>query len=206
MKVITQICIASAIVVSVAAPSVWAQQQALRVRATIERVEGDTLLVKTREGAREKLVLKDNVNVRGVVKAALTDIRSGTAVGIASTPQADGTLRAVEIHIFPAGQNINSFHADWDVMPNTFMTNGPVQTTVTSAEGQLLTVQYKAGETVSEKKITVTPQTTIVALEAGTKNDLKAGQKIFVANARKLPDGSFEVPSIIHEKEASPPM
>jgi hypothetical protein len=179
----------------------------VRVRGTVESVEGDIVTVKSRDGAELKLRLKDNVVVRAVVPAKLTDIKAGTAVGITSSPQADGSLKAIEVHIFPAGQNVNATHFAWDLAPNTFMTNGPVQTSVAAVDGQVLTVQYKTGDKVEEKQITVTPQTSIVGYETATKADIKPGVKIFIAGAPKLPDGSIEVATISFGKNGmTPPM
>ena len=111
------------------------------------------------------------------------------------------------MHIFPAGQNINATHFNWDLMPNTFMTNGPVQTSVAAVDGQVLTLQYKAADKVQEKQIKVTPKTTIVGYEPATKADLKPGVKVFVAGAPKLPDGSLDVANISYGKDGlTPPM
>jgi len=90
-------------------------------------------------------------------------------------------------------------------MPNSFMTNGALQTSVAAVDGQVLTVQHKAGDKTDEKKILVTPKTIIATTVAGTKADLKPGLKVFVANAPKLPDGSIDVGAIQVEKEIPPP-
>ena len=187
--------------------SVAQQTQNVRVRGTVESVEGDVVTVTSRDGAKLNLKLKDGATVRAVVPAKLTDIKAGTNVGITSSPAADGSLTAIEVHIFPAGQNINATHFNWDLMPNTFMTNGPVQTSVAAVDGQVLTVQYKTGDKVEEKQIKVTPKTIIVGYEPATKADLKPGVKVFVAGAPKLPDGSLEVAAISYGKNGmTPPM
>jgi hypothetical protein len=183
------------------------QPQTVRVRGTVENVAGDIATVKSRDGTDLKLKLKDGLVVRAVVPAKLADIKAGTNVGITSSPAADGSLSAIEVHIFPAGQNINATHFPWDLMPNTFMTNGPVQTSIAAVDGQVLTVQYKAGDKVEEKQIKVTPKTVIVGYEPATKADLKPGVKIFVANAPKLADGAIEVANISYGKDGlTPPM
>ena len=185
--------------------SVSAQAQNVRVRGTIEKVDGNTVAVKSRDGAELKLTLKDNVRIGGVVKAALADVKADANVAITSRPRPDGTLEAVELRIAPAGQPFNSFHSDWDLMPNSFMTNGNLQTSVAGVDGQTLTVQYKAGDKTDEKKIVVTPQTIIATTVAASKADLKPGLKVFVAGAPKLADGSLDVAAIQVEKEIPPP-
>jgi hypothetical protein len=194
-------------VVAALAAATSAQAQNVRVRGAIESVDGNTVMVKSREGTSLKLVLKDNANVRGVVKASLADVKASTNVAITSRPRADGTLQAVELRIFPPGP-FNSFHGDWDLTPGspTFMTNGAMQTSVAAVDGQVLTVEYKIPPDKTDvKKILVTPQTIIATTVAGSKADLKPGLKVFVANAPKLADGSIDVANIQVEKEIPPP-
>ncbi len=203
---ITSAILAAAFIGAFAVASASAQQaKPVRVRGTIEKVDGNTVMVKSRDGTELKLVLKDNARIGGVVKATLTDVKANTNVAITSRPRADGTLQAVELRIFPPGP-FNSFHGDWDLMPNSFMTNGSMETSVAAVDGQLLTVKYKvAGKPDEEKKILVTPQTIVATTVPGTKADLKPGLKVFVANAPKLADGSLDVAAIQVEKEIPPP-
>jgi hypothetical protein len=186
--------------------SASAQAQNVRVRGTIEKVDGNTLVVKSRDGAELKLTLKNDVRIGGVVKASLADVKPDANVAITSRPRPDGTFEAVELRIAPAGQPFNSFHSDWDLMPNSFMTNGSLQTSISGVDGQVLTVKYKVqGKADQENKIVVTPKTTIATTVPGTKADLKPGLKVFVAGAPRLPDGSLDVAAIQVEKEIPPP-
>jgi len=201
---ITRVLAATALVAAFAVTS--AQAQNVRVRGAIESVNGNTVMVKGRDGASLKLVLKDNAQVRGVVKAALADVKASNNVAITSRPRADGTLEAVELRVFAPNLPFNSFHGDWDLMPNSFMTNGALETSVSAVDGQMLTVKYKVqGKPDEEKKILVTRQTVIATTVAGSKDDLKPGLRVFVAGAPKLPDGSLDVANIQVEKEIPPP-
>ena len=207
MKMTSRILTATAVVAAFAVSSVAAQAQNVRVRGAIESVDGNTVMVKSRDGASLKLVLKDTANIRGVVKASLADVKAATNVAITSRPRADGTLQAVELRIFPPGP-FNSFHGDWDLTPGspTFMTNGAMQQSVAAVDGQVLTVEYKIPPDKTDiKKILVTPQTIIATTVAITKADLKPGLRVFVANAPRLPDGSLDVAAIQFEKEIPPP-
>ena len=207
MKMTSRILTAAAVVAAFAVSSVAAQAQNVRVRGTIEKLDGNTLMVKSRDGAELKLTLKDNAAIRGVVKASLADVKAATNVAITSRPRADGTLEAVELRIFPPGP-FNSFHGDWDLTPGspTFMTNGAMQQSVAAVDGQVLTVEHKMpGDKTDIKKILVTPKTIIATTVASTKADLKPGLKVFVANAPRLPDGSLDVGAIQVEKEIPPP-
>jgi hypothetical protein len=206
MKLTSQVFVAAMVATTFALGSVSAQAQNVRVRGAIEKLDGNVLMVKSREGADLKLTLKDNVRIAGVVKASLADVKPDSNVAITSRPRADGTLEAYELRIAPAGQPFNSFHGDWDLMPNSFMTNGALQTSVSGVDGQMLTVKYKVqGKPDEEKKIVVTPKTIIATTVPLTKADLKPGLKVFVAGAPKLPDGSLDVQAIQVEKEIPPP-
>ncbi|HLH96455.1 MAG TPA: hypothetical protein VKW08_15170 [Xanthobacteraceae bacterium] len=206
MKLKSPVLAAAMLAATFALSSVSAQAQNVRVRGTIESVDGNTLMVKSRDGAELKLVLKDNARIAGVIKASLADVKPDANVAITSKPRPDGTLEAVELRIAPAGQPFNSFHSEWDLMPNSFMTNGSLQTSVAGVDGQLLTVKYKVqGKPDEEKKIMVTPKTIIATTVPETKADLKPGLKVFVPGAPKLPDGSLDVAAIQVEKEIPPP-
>jgi hypothetical protein len=200
-----RIVAAVALAAGFAVVSVSAQAQNVRVRGTIEKVDGNLVTVKSRDNTELKLKLRDNANVRGTVKASLADVKSGNNVAITSRPRPDGTLQAVELRVFPPNLPFNSFHGDWDLMPNSFMTNGALQTSVAGVDGQMLTVDYKAGDKTEQKKILITPQTIIATTVAGSKADLKPGLHVFVAGAPKLPDGSLDVANIQVEKEIPPP-
>ena len=87
-----------------ATSATFAQQQSptVRVRGTVEGADGPTLTVKSRDGQTTyRVKMADNVAVRGVVKASLSDIKQNSVIGVTGMPQADGSQKAVEIHIFP---------------------------------------------------------------------------------------------------------
>ena len=181
-----------------------AAQEATRVRGTIEKIDGNTLSVKSREGANVTVKLKDNALVTGVTKAALSDIKQHSFIGITAMPQPDGTQKAIEVHIFPeARRGAGEGHRPWDLVPNSTMTNADVEQLVTAVDGPMLTMKYKEGE----KKISVPNNATIVPFVNGDKSDLKPGAKIFIAAGTKLPDGSIEAAGINVGKDGlTPPM
>jgi hypothetical protein len=176
----------------------------VRIRGTIDSVDGSILNVKDRDGAALKVKLADNAPVRAVVKASLADIKPGSFVGITAMPQPDGTQKAVEIHIFPeALRGTGEGHRPWDLMPNSTMTNATVDSEVTISDGQKLVLKYKDGE----KTFIVPPNVAIVTYAPATAADLKPGEKIFVAGANKEADGTLDAPNItVGRNGVSPPM
>jgi uncharacterized protein Veg len=186
-----------------ASASVAQQPQVVRVRGTVEALDGSMLTVKSRDGQTYKIKLADNVAVRGIVKASLADIKENTFIGVTGIPQADGSQKAVEIHIFPeALRGTGEGHRPWDLVPNSTMTNATVAHMVKGVQGDEITLKYKDGE----KKIIVTPETVIVTYAAGSKDDLKPGRKIFIAGAQKKEDGTLEAAAISVERDLPPPM
>ena len=114
--------------VAIAGPPVSAQEATVRVRGTIDRVEGDTYIVKARGGAELKVTLAEKALVVALTKASLADIKPGTYVGVAGMPQADGSQKALEVHIFPeAMRGTGDGHRGWDLQPSSTMTNGNVE-------------------------------------------------------------------------------
>ena len=100
----------------------------VRIRGTIERVDGAIYVVKARDGAELKLTLADNPQIAGIIKASLSDIKKGSFVGVTAMPQADGSLSALEVHIFPeAMRGTGEGHYPWDLQPKSTMTNANVQ-------------------------------------------------------------------------------
>lgn len=206
MKATSPVFAAAMAATALALSSVGTQAQNVRVRGTIEKLDGNTLMVKSREGAELKLVLKDDARIAGTVKASVSDLKADTSIAVTSRPRPDGTFEAVELRLAPAGRPFNSSDGEWDLLPGSQMTNGFVQTSVSGVDGQVMTVKYKVKDKPDqERKIVLTPKTIIATTVAATKADLKPGLKVFVFNAPKLPDGSLDVAAIQVEKEIPPP-
>ena len=187
---------ASAVALLFAASFAAAQApQTVRVRATLENVSVPMLTAKARDGAEMKIKLADNAPVNEVVKASLADIKENSYIAVTAMPQPDGSQKAVAILIFPeAMRGVGEGHRPWDLEPNSTMTNATVADQVAGTDGQTVTVKYKDGD----KKILVTPATIIVTYKKSAASDLKAGQKIFVAAAKKLDDGTLEAPNVAY--------
>ena len=167
--------------------------ETLRVRGTIESVDGPIFNVKMRDGAMLKLKLAENAPVRAVVKASLGDIKVGSYLAITSVPLPDDSQKALAVLIFPEAQRgVAEGSMPWDFVPNSRMTNATVESTVASVDGQVLIVKYKD----SDQKIVVPPNAEIITYAAATAADLKSGKKIFVFTAKKLPDGTVEAPNV----------
>jgi Cu/Ag efflux protein CusF len=194
MRIASQILASAALAAALATASAWAQQpQTVRLRGTIEKVDGNTLQLKLRDGTLATLTLTGNALIVAMVKASLAEIKEGSFIGSGAMPQADGSQKALEVHIFAESQRgTGEGHRPWDGAPNSTMTNGTVGSTVTGVEGPVITVKYKDGE----KKIMVPPGVPIVRYEIGNASELKAGASFTVIAAMKKPDDTFEAQRI----------
>jgi hypothetical protein len=190
-------------IVAVAVPAF--AQETMRVRGTIEKVDGSTLIVKSRDGADLKIaVVGDKPVYTALEKASLADIKPGTYIGVTSLPQADGSLKAVAVHLFPeAARGTGEDHRAWDQQPQSMMTNATVETAVAGVDGEVVMVKYKDGE----KKVIVTPQTAIVRMVPGAAADVKAGTKVIIFAATKSGDDGWTTQRVTYGKDGlMPPM
>ena len=143
-----------------------------------------SVTVKTDKGD-VKVGLADKAVIMTVGKATIADIKQGTFIGVGAMPQADGSQKAIRVMIFP--RPTNEGHRPWD-QPGTTMTNATVDTTVASADGQVVMVKYKDGE----KKIIIGPDANILSNVPGSNDDLKSGANITIPAATKKTDGTLE--------------
>jgi len=192
------------------------------VRGDIVGVSGNTLRVKTRGGQEAMLALAPDVKVAAVKKADMGDIGEGVFVGTTAVPQSDGSLRAVEVHVFPESmRGTGEGFRPWDLQPNSTMTNATVArsepqagphsaSTMTNATvsemaksggGRTLQLKYPGGE----KTVDVPANTPVVKLEPSDRSGLKAGAHLFAIAARR-PDGTLIAQRITVGEAVAPPM
>src|SRR6202000_3360004 len=174
-----------------------------RVRGTIESVDGDVIMVKSRSGEDVKLRMTADAKVVDIVKISLADIKLGSFIGTTTVPGADGRQNAVEVHVFPEDmRGTGEGSRPYDLRPNSSMTNATVAESVAGTDGRTLLIKYKDGE----KKVLVPPETPVVTYVSGEKSDLKAGAKV-IAFMKKLPDGSYETNRVSVGRDGlTPPM
>lgn len=158
-----------------------------RVRGTVESLDGQNLTVKARNGESIKVKLAETFVAIGTTKASIDDIASGKFIGTTTVGQREGALVAEELHIFPESmRGVGEGHYDWDLRPDSKMTNANVANVVKMANDRVLSVQYKGGE----KKILVTPKTVVVSFAPTERGELKPGAPVFVI-AQRSPDGAL---------------
>lgn len=173
------------------------------VRGTITEVAGNKLKVKQTDGKVDDVTLTNDAKIAIVSSASLSDIKPDSYVGVAAKPRSDGTLQAIEVHIFPPSmRGAGEGTRNWDLGAGSSMTNGTVAK-VDTVSADKLTVKYRGGE----KTIAIGPSTKIVALAAGSREAVKPGTKAFVPVSGKASDGSLQaVRMTIGSGNLAPPM
>jgi hypothetical protein len=174
-----------------------------RIRGTVEKLDGQTLMVKSREGQDVPIALAPNFVVVGVAKRSLSDIKAGDYVASTSVKGTDGKLHAVEVHIFMESQRgTGEGQIPWDLVPDSLMTNATVSGITAAPQGQVLKVTYKG----SESDVIVSPDTPVVSYVPADPGLLKPGAAVFMV-ALKKPDGSLSAARVTAEKDGvKPPM
>jgi len=174
-----------------------------RFRGTVDAIGADSLDITTRAGAKVHMQMPGTARVVTVVTAKLSDIASDSYIGTAAAPQPDGSLKALEVHIFPPSmRGAGEGFRPWDLEGGgSTMTNGTVGSLV-GTSGRTATVKYGN----DEKKIEIPDDVPIVAFEPADRSALKQGAKV-VVNGQRGTDGSLTVASVSVGKDGlAPPM
>ncbi len=175
---------------------------AMRVRGTIASVAKDSVVVKTRSGDAQTIKTDDKTTYGWIATVPLSSIKKGSYIGTAAVSQSDGTLKALEVHVFPESmRGAGEGFRPWDQGPDSSMTNGTVGD-VKVANGRTLHVAYQGGE----KVIYVPPNAPIVTFEPATATAVKPGSHVIVF-ATKSDDGTMTAASIrVGKNGITPPM
>jgi hypothetical protein len=159
----------------------------MRIRGTVEKLDGNMLTIKARNGQSQTVKMADNFGVMGIHKASVADVTSNKFIGTTTVGERDGALIAEEIHIFPDNmRGTGEGHYDWDLRPNSKMTNANVANITGMGKDRVMTVQYKGGE----KKVLVPESATVVEFRPADKSELKPGASVFCV-AQRQADGTL---------------
>ncbi len=184
----TRVTLAALLIAAVSAVAVaQAPSPPVRIRGTVEKIDGTKLTIKANNGQSMNVKLADNYVVMGIAKASLADIAGGKFIGTTTLGERDGALVALEVHIFPENmRGTGEGHYDWDLRPDSKMTNANVANVTSMGKDRVLTVQYKGGE----KKVLVPEKAVIVSFTPTERSALKPGAPVFAVTQRQ-PDGSL---------------
>ncbi len=171
--------LASSIVAAQTAPPA---SPTVRLRGTIEKLEPGFVTIKERRGETIKLIMAENTPMNEVYPIKLEDIKAGGYVGTAAVPGPNGTLDAVEVHVFMESQRgTGEGHNPWDLLPESTMTNATVADLAVAPNGRTLTLKYKGGE----KVVNVKEGAPVVTYRPAEKSLLMVGAKVLIIAQEK---------------------
>lgn len=170
-----------------AASPALAAGESEHIRGMITAASGDSLTVKTREGASVMIALPQKLRISGLTKIDLAKVKKGSYIGTAALKLDDGMLSAQEVLVFPPGmRGVGEGHRPWDLTPGSTMTNANVDLVIDGVKGRVLTLGYKGGT----QKVIIPPDTPIVTIVKAGREKLAVGAHIF-AVAKKGEDGVY---------------
>jgi hypothetical protein len=193
---------ALALVCSAAFAQTPAGNPTLRLRGSIQSFDGATLVIKERGGEVLSLLLSPDFSVSEVVPVELSSIKAGSYIGTAAMPAPDGSLKALEVVVFPeAARGVGEGSRAWDLLPGSTMTNATVADVVAAPQGRTLTLRYKDGEKVLDVPVGVP----VVTYQLGDKSLLVSGAKVMVT--ARLQDGKPTASRVLAGRNGfAPPM
>ena len=174
----------------------------VRVRGTVEKLDGQNLTVKSRDGQSLAIALAPNIIVSYLTKKSAGDIKTGDFVASTGIKGTDGKLHAIEVRIFPENlRGVGEGQYPWDLKPDSIMTNATVGTITKSPQGNVVKVSYKG----SESEFTIDPDTPVYGTTTdGDTSLLKPGVAVFVI-AQKQDDGKMTSSRLYTEKDGIKP-
>jgi|UPI000489AAAA hypothetical protein len=157
----------------------------VHLRGAIQSASGQSFSMS---GGSAPVTVKitNETKIASLETAQLDDITPGLFVGTAAIPQPDGTLKALEVHIFPeAMRGTGEGYRPFPQVAGGSMTNATISNIVgtqgaVTDSGLTLTLTYKDG-----KQTVVVPKgTPVVLLGRGDASMLKQGAKVSVTGSK----------------------
>ncbi len=184
------IVIVLALAASTAAPA-SSEPKLVLLRGPITSATATSIVISTASGPKTAS-FDPHTHFLGIGPSALAKVTKGSFVGTAVVPQADGTFRSTEVHIFapslrgtdegftkmdPEGKRMmaNSTVRAIDT-PLRLMANSTVRSARSSADDTTITLVFKSGR----KVIKIPRATPVVSLEPGSKALLVLGAHVLV--------------------------
>ena len=193
-------------VLSLALVAVAQGQQApvppVRVRGTVQALDGETLTLATPKDGAVKLAIGPNTGINGLVAKTVADIGDNTFIGTTAVKDASGRWQATEVHIFPESmRGAGEGHYAWD-LPDSSMTNAAVTGAVRKGNSGTFSLKYAGGIV----DVDVTPKTAIVALTPGDRSLLVPGAAVLALAVPQAAGTPSAVAIIAETKGVKPPM
>ena len=162
---------------------------AVALRGQITAFDGGSLTIKSKNGDTITVAVPERVRVSTLTRVKFSELKKGDFIASAGMRQKDGTLKAIDVRIFPAkGRHPPEVHRRFRFGPDSTMTNATVDAFVGGVSGRTFKVKYKGGE----KTITVPADAFVMRQNPGKKDLLKPGAHVSIF-ARKGKNGKIGV-------------
>ncbi len=173
-----------------------------RIRGTVDKLDGQILMVKSRDGQSLTIALAPNFTVSGCVAKSLADIKPGDFVASTSLKGPDGKLKAIEVHIIPENLRgvVPEAQLPWDLAPDSIMTNATLAQITSAPQGHVMKVTFKG----NEAEVTIPDGIPIVGYVPADASLLKPGAAVFIT-AQKQADGTLTAARVTAEKDGVKP-
>lgn len=194
--------LAATLVTAAAAVAQPAPPSPQAIRGAVLKASPTQLTVKPKGGKPVTIDLTPDWTVQVTKPISVSEIREGSFIGTAEIPQADGSGRSLEVHVFPPGVKIGEGHYAWNLRKGSMMTNGTVGKVTVGSRGRELLVSYPTGQ----RKIVVPPKVPVVQITNGTRDMVKPGAAVFLMAFPKPGGGLITGAVAVGVKGAPPPM
>lgn len=153
----------------------------VNLRGEITAFEGGMLTVRSVEGDTVEMSVPAEARISSLTRVEFETLKKGDFIASAGLRQSDGTLKAIDVRIFPAGgRHPPEVHRKYRLGPESTMTNATVDAFVGGVSGRTFRVKYKGGE----QTIVVPKDALVMRQDPGTTALLKPGAKVSVVGSR----------------------
>lgn len=133
------------------APTLVQAQQSVRLRGTVDAVDGPTITMTMTTGETAVATMNEDYSVLVYRAIDVTDLGPGDFLSIPSIPGAEGAKIALSINVFPeAMRGTGEGERPWDMREGSQMTNATIGTVEAASDSNILNVTY---EDVSEQVV-----------------------------------------------------
>ena len=157
----------------------------------IAAVESDAVTITTQAGAQVRVLISAETTIIQRRPVALETIKPNDFVGVTALREADGSLTALSINIFPPEYKDRIRQAQFVMETGNIMTNAVVFQNVRRVEGRTLYLKLAEGSVI----IAVPNDAAVLRLTLAKVDDLRPGMAVVVRGTARA-DGSLAATTI----------
>ena len=151
----------------------------------VNATDAATVTMTARTGTTVRVAVNGETRIIRRQPSKLTDIKPREFIGVAAKREADGSMTAVAINIFPPEYKGRIREGQFPMETGNLMTNATVFQNVRRIEGRTLYLQFPEGTAV----IHVPPTAEINRLTQVRVSDLRPGMKVIVRGTGTIEAG-----------------